>query len=328
MKVLFLGGTGNISSACTRAAIEKGIDLFHFNRGNHTDMAPAGVETIIGDIHKRDEMTNLLKGRSFDVVVNWNAYNEKDVEEDIKMFSEIVGQYIFISTASAYQKPPGHYVITEETALENPFWEYSRKKIACEHRLMRAWRNDGFPVTIVRPSHTYGHGWFPTAFGSGEFTVPQRILDGKPVIVHGDGQSIWTLTWAEDFAQGFTGLLGAEDAIGDAFHVPSYLVYSWDNIHHILADVLGKKAEIIHIPSDYIARIIPERGETLLGDKSYSAVFDNTKIKRINPSFEAVVPLEEGLKRSLVWLKKHPEKIRINQKTNSDIERILTSWKS
>ena len=328
MKVLFLGGTGNISSACTRAAIEKGIDLFHFNRGNHTDMAPAGVETIIGDIHKRDEMTNLLKGRSFDVVVNWNAYNEKDVEEDIKMFSKIVGQYIFISTASAYQKPPGHYVITEETALENPFWEYSRKKIACEHSLMRAWRNDGFPVTIVRPSHTYGHGWFPTAFGSGEFTIPQRILDDKPVIVHGDGQSIWTLTWAEDFAQGFTGLLGAEDAIGDAFHITSDFVYSWDNIHHILADVLGKKAEIIHIPSDYIARIIPERGETLLGDKSYSAVFDNTKIKRINPSFEAVVPLEEGLKRSLVWLKKHPEKIRINQKTNSDIERILTSWKS
>ena len=262
MKVLFIGGTGRISSACSRLAVERGIDLYLLNRGQTSRPIPDNVHILHGDIRDPASANSALDGHSFDTVVNWIAFTPEHVETDLALFRERTQQYIFISSASAYQKPLSALPITESTPLANPYWEYSRNKIACEELLMRAYREEGFPFTIVRPSHTYDRTMLPF---SGDFTVIDRMRKGKKVIVHGDGTSLWVLTHHADFAKGFVALLGNNHAIGDAFHITSDELLTWNQIHEICARAAGTEADIVHIPSDLIAAYDPNWGAGLTG---------------------------------------------------------------
>jgi len=293
MKVLFIGGTGLISSACSDLALKRGMELFILNRGQSTKHPVSeGAHPLVGDVHQDESgIDALLKDLHFDVVVDWIAFTPEDIERDLRLFSGKTVQFIFISSASAYQKPPAHYVITEETPLENPFWQYSRDKIACEKRLMKAYHQDGFPVTIVRPSLTYGPSQLPLCTNSWThpYTIIERMKQGKKVIIPGDGTSLWVFTWNEDFAKGFLGLFGVGDAIGEAFHITSDEVMTWNQAYLEVGRALGVELEIEHIPSDLIARYDEHALGSLIGDKVNSAVFDNSKIKRFVPDFDCEV---------------------------------------
>jgi nucleoside-diphosphate-sugar epimerase len=327
MKVLFIGGTGNISSAVSRLAVSQGIDLYHLNRGLSKLYIP-GVKTINGDISNPVSVFDELSRHHWDVVVNWVAYNEADITRDIQLFNGRTKQYVFISSASVYQKPLTHPVITESVPLCNPFWEYSRNKIACEDRLMMAYRQEGFPMTIVRPSLTY-NTVIPIAIGGfDEYTTADRIIKGKKIIVHGDGKSLWTVTSADDFANGLIGLLGNIHAIGHAFHITSDEILTWDQIYSILADALGKQANIVHIPSDLICKLENSYTGNLLGDKAESVIFDNSKIKMFVPRFKAVIPFSEGIKKTLAWFDANPAKKFINPKTNEIIDRVINVYET
>ena len=326
MKVLFIGGTGNISTAASRLALQRGMDLYHLNRGN-TKVALSGVKTILGDINKPDECAELAK-HHWDVVVNWIAFTPEDIDRDITLFKGKTKQYIFISSASCYQTPLSYPVITESTPLCNNLWDYSHEKIRCEDRLMQAYREEGFPITIVRPSLTYDTV-IPIAIGGfKEYTTADRILKGKEIIVHGDGTSLWTVTHSDDFAIGFVGLLGLTQAIGHAFHITSDEILSWNMIYKILADSLGREAKIVHIASDFICKIEPSFTGTLLADKAESVIFDNAKIKTFVPAFKAIIPFATGIKRTLNWLDENPERKIVNADKNSKIERILKAYQS
>lgn len=321
MKVLFVGGTGNISSACTGEALHQGIEVVHLNRG--TSSSPKGVRSINADVRDVAATRTALGREEFDCVVDWIAFTPEHIENDIDLFRGRTRQFVFISSASVYQKPPSDYRITESTPAHNPFWSYAQQKIACERRLAAEFDANGFPFTIVRPSHTYGVGWIPTTFGSRDFTVPQRILDGKPIVVHGDGQSLWTITHTEDFAVGFVGLIGHPRAIGEIFHITSDEAITWDQIHHTIAWCLGREASIVHISSETIARESPKFGPGLLGDKRYSVVFDNAKIRRFVPGFAPRVPFHRGVERSLEWLLANPERREINKETDRLIDALV-----
>ncbi len=325
MKHLFIGGTGNISADCTREALRRGHEVWHVNRGNRAPID--GVTTLSVDAKNADAVKAALKDETFDTVTDFIAFTAEDVERDIEVFRGRTRQFVFISSASAYHKPVRSYVITESTPLHNPYWQYSRNKIACEERLIAEYRASGFPITIVRPSHTYSDGWFPTSFGSPDYTVVARILAGKPIIVHGDGRSLWTLTHTEDFARAFVSLLGHPRAIGEAYHITSDDVLDWEEIHLTIARALGREIEIVHIPSDFIAALEPGRGAGLLGDKAFSVVFDNAKIKALVPGWNAVIPFHEGVARSLAWREQHPETKVTDQALDAEIERILAAWR-
>jgi nucleoside-diphosphate-sugar epimerase len=324
MKVLFIGGSGNISTACSRLAAERGIDLCVYNRGRRKADLPRSVHQITGDFGNPIEMSKELAGSSFDVVVNFIVFDPAQASQDIKMFSGHVKQYVFISTATVYQKPPRHYVITEDTPLGNPFWEYAQKKIAVENMLMKAHRELGFPVTIVRPSFTYGDQFIPTPVST-DYTPAARLKKGLPLVVHGDGTSLWVMTHASDFAKGLIGLLGNEGAIGEGVHITSDEVLTWNQIHELIGKALGVVPKLVHIPSDFIARINPRIGAGLLGDKAHSTVFDNSKIKRLVPDFSCAVSFEQGIARTIGYLEAHPEA----QKTEADAatEEILRVWR-
>ena len=325
MKVLFIGGTGNISVSVSKLAIERGFDLYLLNRGQHPARID-GAKTINADIKQPGQVEAALDGEFFDVVVNWIAYLEEDVERDLQLFSGKCGQYIFISSASAYQKPPTHPIITEGTPLANPHWQYSRNKIACEERLMRAYREDGFPAVIVRPSHTYDTR-IPIAVGNwASYVVPQRMLEGKPIVVHGDGSSLWVLTHSEDFALGFVGLLGNPQAVGNAFHITSDFVLTWNQIYEQIGDALGVKPDIVHIPSDLIAQVDPGTGAGLIGDKAWSVIFDNSKIKRFVPEYVATIPFNLGIRRTLAWFQAEPSRMQVQTEDHMAIERILDAY--
>lgn len=323
MKVLFIGGTGTISTAVSRLAIEKGIELYHLNRGQRAKPVE-GVQTLVGDIHQPESLQKALEGQQFDVVVDWIAFKTEDIERDLALFRGKVKQFIFISSASAYQKPVNNHIITESTPLYNPFWEYSRNKIACEDMLMAAYREDGFPMTIVRPSHTYDFN-LPLSIGSG-YTVPDRMKKGLPVVVHGDGTSLWVVTHSEDFARGFIGLLGNLRAIGHAFHITTDEVLTWNQIYDTLADALGVKANVVHISSDFIAQVAPSVGPGLIGDKAHSVVFDNSKIKAFVPEFKAVIPFREGVRRTLAWFEADANWLKINDTVNEEMDKILAAY--
>ncbi len=331
MKLLFIGGTGNISAACTCAALDRGAEVFHFNRGSTPVQGRRGerirreVTSIRGDIRNPVQAAALLAEYRFDAVVDWVAYTPDHINADIELFRDKTDQLVFISSASVYHKPPRTHIITESTPAFNPYWKYSQEKIACEKILTKEYQVRGFPITIVRPSHTYGDGWFPTTFGSGDFTVPQRILDGKEIIVHGDGQSLWTITHADDFAAGFTGLLGNPEAIGETYHITSDEAITWDRIHQAIAAALGAKARIVHIPSDYLALKAPELGPGLVGDKQYSLIFDNSKIKRAVPGYQAVIPFFEGMRRSAAWVNETGIR-EIDPDANLLIDGLLAGW--
>ncbi len=313
-------------------ALARGIEVFHFNRGQSTPAGPAasaglppGVETIHGDIRDTEAAAKLLAPHHFDCVVDWIGFTPEQVRSDIELFRDRTGQFVFISSASIYHKPPRHYVITESTPAFNPYWEYSQNKIACEMTLKRAYVTERFPVTIVRPSHTYSDGWFPTTFGSRDFTVPQRMLDGKPVVVHGDGTSLWTLTHSDDFARAFVGLLGNPAAVGEAFHITSEEALTWDQIHRVIGNALGVEPRIVHVTSDLISRLSPQHGPGLVGDKAHSLVFDNTKIKRWVPGFVASIPFHEGMRRSVAWVNEDPERKNVDPELDKLIDDVVAA---
>ena len=325
MKILFIGGTGNISTSVSRLCVEKGIDLYLLNRGTR-DVKIPGAKVIKGDISKPNELLPELSKHSWDAVVNWIVFVEREIERDIELFRGKTKQYVFISSASAYQKPPLHPFITESTPLYNPYWEYSRNKIACEESLNRAYREEDFPITIVRPSHTYDNV-IPVAIGGWtEYNIIDRIKKGKKIIVHGDGTSLWTLTHAEDFAKGFIGLLGHQQAIGQAFHITSDEILTWNQIYNTVADAAGVQANIVHIASDFICNINPSYQGDLLGDKSYSAVFDNKKIKSYVPDFKAVIPFNQGIRRTLDWFAADPKRQIINAETDKMMDKIINTY--
>jgi len=328
MKVLFIGGTGIISTAVTQLAAERGIDLYLLNRGQSKKLVPSDVKVIKGDIRDRKSASELLKLHDFDVVVNWVAYVPTHVEADIEFFRGKVGQYIFISSASAYQKPPTHWLITESMPLANPYWQYSRDKIACEDRLMDEYRDNGFPVTIVRPSLTYGVTMIPAAINSWQkpWTIVDRMRKGKKVIIHGDGLTLWTMTHNTDFAKGFLGLMGNVQSIGNAVHITSDEALTWNQIYQAIADAAGVEHKPVYIPSDFIAKIDSEHTGTLLGDKSCCAVFDNTKIKRLVPDFVATVPFARGVQRSVEWFEADEERCVVDEEYNKFMDRTIAAY--
>ena len=332
MKVLFIGGTGNISSACSRLAVKKGIELFHLNRGKVKAAIPAEVKTIIADIKDKKKVQTVLGDQKFDVVVNFIAFTPEDVKQDIEIFSGRTRQYIFISSASVYQKVGGHPVITESTPLYNPYWDYSRDKIACEDLLNDEYRENGFPITIVRPSLTYDTV-IPVAIGSWtDYTIIDRMKKGQEVIIHGDGTSLWTVTHSDDFAKAFVGLLGHQQAIGHAFHITSDELLNWNQIYEAVAEAAGAELNAVHIASDFICDVGDTIGwewmrGSLLGDKAVSTIFDNSKIKRFVPGFDAKITFKEGIKKTVKWFEADPSRMVIDEGNNSFIDTVLKAYK-
>lgn len=319
MRILILGGTGIISTACTRRAAELGHSVHVLNRGRKA-ATPPGVTCLSADLGDEPAVEALLKGRTWDVVIDFLAFHPGDIERDLRLFRGRTAQFIFISSASAYQRPPTHYLVTESTPLANPFWEYSRLKIACEERLLQAYREQGFPVTIVRPSLTYGETMIPLSTNDWEnpWTVVHRLRRGAPVVIPGDGTSLWTITHNTDFAKGLVGLLGHRQAIGHAFHITSDEVLTWNQCYQAVAEAAGVDApHFLHVASDFIAACMPEHAGSLLGDKSTSAVMDNTKIKRFVPDFVATTRFRDGVARSIAWFEADPAR----QTVDPDFER-------
>lgn len=325
MKVLFIGGTGIISTACATRAIEKDIDLTLLNRGKSSRPTAKGARIINADIYDPASMRLALAGKEFDVVVDWIAYTPQDVQKDINFFSGKTGQFVFISSASAYQTPAANLPIRESTPLENPFWEYSRNKIACEELLVAEYRKNKFPFTIVRPSHTYDRTSLPI---EGGYTVIDRMLKGKPVIVHGDGTSIWTLTHNTDFAKGFVGLLGNSHARGEIFHITSDEWLTWNQIHLLLGEAAGVTPKLVHVPSELIAVYDQNIGSSLLGDKAHSAIFDNSKIKQVVPEFVCTVPFSQGAKEIIAWHTAELARQVVDLKFDQMCDLILANYKN
>jgi len=330
MKILFLGGTGLISSACSDLALKRGMDLYILNRGETTKHpAPEGANSLIGDVYQDESgVATLLNDHHFDVVVDWIAFTPEDIERDLRLFNGKTDQFIFISSASAYQKPPQHYIITEETPLENPYWQYSRDKIACESTLMDAYRKDGFPVTIVRPSLTYGPSQLPLCTNSWQqpYTIVDRMKRGEKIVIPGDGTSLWVFTWNEDFAVGFLGLFGREDAIGEAFHITSDEVLTWNQAYEEVGRALGVELNVVHIASELIARYDEHAPGSLIGDKVNSVVFDNSKIKHFVPEFDCKVSWAEGIRHTLNWFEDDPSRQTVDEEDNRLWDRIITAY--
>jgi len=307
MKLLFIGGTGRISTAITKLCVKMGHQVYLLNRG--TKGVIDGANHLQGDINDESHVAELIKPHTFDVVANFINYMPEQIERDIRLFAGRTGQYVFISSTSAYQKPLAHYKITESTPLANPYWQYARDKIACENRLMDEYRENGFPVTIVRPSHTYDRNVVPVSVygANGQWQVLKRMLEGKPVLVHGDGLSLWTVTHSDDFAKGFVGLLGNIHAIGEAVHITSDESLTWNQIYVLIGKALGVEPKMYHVASDFLIALNPGYEGNLLGDKAYSVVFDNSKIKRLVPDFCANIRFDMGVTWSVENYLSKPE---------------------
>ena len=328
MRVLFIGGTGIISAACSRLAIERGIDLTLLTRGQRATRLPAGAKSLTVDMEDVAGAARMLSGQLFDVVVDFIAFTPAHIERDLNLFRGRTRQFIFISSASAYQKPATHYLITESTPLANPHWDYSRNKIACEERLMQAYRDEGFPVTIVRPSLTYGDTQITLAINSWtkSYTVVDRMRRGKKVIVPGDGSSLWVITHNTDFAKGLVGLLGHRQAIGHAFHITTDEVMCWDQFYRMVGEAAGAEPQLIHIPSDFIGACLPDALGGLIGDKAVSVVFDNSKIKRFVPYFCATTPFWQGIRRTMAWFDADPSRKEIDDAANATWDKLIEGY--
>ena len=326
MKILFLGGTGIISTACSRLAIERGFDVTLLNRSRRE--SPDGAHQLTADIGD-PSIAAALGDRHWDAVVDFIAFDPAAIEQRLALFRGKTGQYVFISTASAYQKPLTHHLITESTPLANPFWEYSRLKIAAEERLVRAYREEVFPITIIRPSLTYGDTVVPLAVNSWtqSFTSIARLRAGRPLIVPGDGLSLWTITHNSDFAKGLVGLLGHRGAIGHAFHITSDEALTWNQIYQATAEAAGVGApRLVHMASDFITACLPETTGTLLGDKAHSALFDNTKIKRFVPDFVATTRYRDGIARTVRWFDADPTRQVIDSGADAKWDRLIAAY--
>jgi nucleoside-diphosphate-sugar epimerase len=329
MKILFIGGTGIISTASTALAVARGFDVTLLTRGQHAAKLPGGIKTLIGDVND-PSLPAKLPHEKFDAVVDWIAFTPADIERDLHLFRGRTRQYIFISSASVYQKPATHFLITESTPLANPHWDYSRNKIACEERLMKAYREEGFPVTVVRPSLTYGETLVPLVLNSWadlSYTAVDRMLRGKELVVPGDGSSLWVITHNTDFAKGFVGLLGNAQAIGHAFHITSDEVLTWDQLFRTVGTALGVEPQLVHMASDFIVACMPEKEGTLIGDKAVSVVFDNSKIKRFVPGYCATTSFAQGVRQSLAWFDADPRRKKIDEKANADWDQMIALYK-
>ncbi|THV30861.1 SDR family oxidoreductase [Glycomyces paridis] len=316
VSVLFIGGTGRISTSCVHEAVRQGMEVTVLNRGRTGErLLPPEVALLTADANDADSVREALGDRTFDAVVNWVNFTPEQVRRDIELFTGRCGQYLFISSASAYQTPPTHMPVTESTPLKNPFWQYSRDKIACEELLTAAYRDDDFPMTIIRPSHTYDETLLPF---DGGWTVVERMRAGKPVIVHGDGTSLWTITHSRDFAVGFVGLLAKEAAIGEAFHITGDEAPTWNQIFGHIAEAAGVEPHLVHVASDAIAAADPNWGAGLLGDKSNTMVFDNTKVKRLVPEFGIdATPYRLGAREVVAWHDANPAFQTVDPKTDA-----------
>lgn len=312
MRILLIGGTGIISSAVSALAVERGMETHLLIRGQSSGLRPPPSGAIVhqADVRDLDSARTALAGRQFDAVVDFVAFTPEHIESDLELFRERTGQLVFISSASAYHKPVRHLPITESTPLHNPFWQYSRDKIACEERLIAAYRDEGFPITIVRPSHTYDKTLLPFDPHGAGGTVLSRIDRNLPVVVHGDGTSLWTLTHHADFALGLLGLLGNPAALGEAFHITSDEQLPWNEIVQCVARAAGKSARLVHVPSDVIARKHPAWGAGLLGDKAHSVIFDNSKIKGLVPDFHARIVFHQGAREIVEFYRTRPDLCR------------------
>src|ERR1700694_5197335 len=326
MKILFIGGTGIISAASTALAAQRSLDITLLSRGQHASELPAGVKTLIADVNDPAALKKLER-EAFDAVVDWFAFTPADIERHLKLFRGRTRQFVFISSASAYQKPQTHYLITESTPLANPYWDYARNKIACEERLMKAYRDEGFPATIVRPSLTYGETLIPLVLNSWQqsYTAVDRMIRGQKLIVPGDGTSLWVITHNTDFAKGLVGLLGHEQALGHAFHITSDEVMTWDQFFRIVGTAVGVEPKLVHIPSDFVIACVPEKQGTLIGDKSVSVVFDNSKIKRFVPGYSATTTFAEGIRHSLAWFNADPSRKQIDQQVNATMDKLISA---
>lgn len=334
MKVLFIGGTGIISREASLLAASRGVELFLLNRGQRRpgDL-PESIRILQGDYHGPIEaLRAVIDGHRFDAVVNFIAYKTQDIERDLALFDgrqgNRCGQYVFISSASIYQKPVGHYLITESTPTVNPYWPYSQDKIACEEALMHAYRTSGFPVTIVRPSLTYDRTMIPHIYASWSrpWTIAQRILDRRPVVAPGDGSSLWVVTHARDFAKGLVGLLGNHQALGHAFHITTDEVHTWNSIYQTLGAVLGVEPIIRHITTDDIVAHDPSSEGSLRGDKIWSVVFDNSKIKRFVPGYTATISLRAGIEESVAWFRADPSRQLIDEVADQKLDSLIARY--
>ncbi len=328
MRILFIGGTGLISSACSALAVSRGHSLTLLNRGKtgHTPVPP-GTEVLAADVRDRASVEAALGGRTFDAVVNWIAFLPGHVEQDLAVFTGRTGQYVFISSASAYRKPPIHHVITESTPLENPHWEYSRNKIACEQRLIQAFMKDGFPATIVRPSLTYGPTQIPLALGCwhAPYTLIKRAREGRPLLVPGDGTSLWVVTHNRDFAKGLVGLLGNPKSHGEAFHITSDEAQPWDAIYASFARACGAEPKLRHATSEFLIAVNPDAEGSLIGDKSVSTVFDNSKIKAFVPDFSCDIPFATGIRETVAWFDADPARQKTDPAFDANWDRIIAA---
>ncbi len=325
LKVLFIGGTGTISSASTRLAVERGIDLTVLNRGESSVRPlPPGATLLRGDVRDPASVRTAIGTREFDAVVDWVAFTPEQVQQDIDLFTGRTGQYVFISSASAYQTPPARLPVLESTPLRNPFWRYSRDKIACEDLLTAAYREHGFPATVVRPSHTYDRTSVPF---DGGWTVVDRMRRGAEIVVHGDGTSLWTLTHHEDFARGFVPLLGHTRTIGEAFHLTSDDVLTWNQIAETLARAAGVEARIVHVPSDAIAAADADWGAGLLGDKAHSLVLDNSNLRSVVPDYRAIVPFEQGAREIVAWHDADPARRVVDARMDALMDRLVAQYR-
>ncbi len=322
LKVLFIGGTGVISTACSREALAQGIDLYHLNRGKSAQSVP-GVKQIVADIRDPGSVRAKLDGLSFDAVVDWIAFTPEHVRTDYELFRERTRQYIFISSASVYSKPVNKLPISEDMPIGHPYWKYAQDKTDCEKALLRYHKESGFPVTIVRPSHTYGPGMMPVPGG---YSVIDRMRRGKKIVVHGDGTSIWVLTHNSDFARGFVGLLGNARAIGEAFHITSDELLNWNQIYTLLGEAAGVEPPIVHLPSEIIAAFDPKTGGGLLGDKAHSVIFDNSKIKSLVPKFTCTTSFKTAARDAVAWFDASPERRVLDKEFDGAMDRMVTAW--
>jgi nucleoside-diphosphate-sugar epimerase len=325
MKVLFVGGTGNISAACARLCLERGMEVFLLNRGQTPNEVP-GAKLLLADARDADQVARAIEGRTFDAVADFIGFVPADVERAFELFQGKTGQYLYVSSCAAYAKPLP-VPITESTPLANPWWDYARNKIACEERLTTLWRERGFPVVILRPSLTYATLWPVAVAGSHGFTLIDRIRRGGELVVHGDGTSLWTVTHSEDFALGFAGLVGNTAALGHAFHITSDEVLSWDQIYTTIAQAAGAAPRLVHIPSEVLTDLDQRLRGTLLGDKAHSAVFDNSKIKRFVPGFASSIPFHLGVRRTLAWFEADATRQRTTPEVNQALDRYLAAWR-
>ncbi len=312
MKVLLIGGTGTISSAISAKLLKEGHELWLINRGNRNGALPAGAKVIQADVNDEAYVAEQIRDQKYDVVADFIAFVPEQLERDYRLFHGRTKQFIFISSASAYQKPLSHYCIDEATPLSNPYWEYSRNKIRGEEFLINMYRENGFPVTIVRPSHTYSERSVPVGLHgkNGSYAVLKRMMEGKPVLIHGDGTSLWTLTYDEDFAEGFVGLMGNLHAIGEAVQITSDESVTWNQIYQVIADALGVEFKPYYVSTQFLASASPKEwdiGGGLWGDKSNTVVFDNSKLKRLVPGFGARIRADQGIKKAVAYVMSHPE---------------------